>query len=257
MSLYGERLPDKTIQWYAMLRYEQTGRIDGLVPDGDVQKSELWLRALREVRDREEDDVLLEDLVKQYFKLLEPNCTARQITIAANEWFDKDKENGFKFWALNRAVTTNGDNQVLAELDMDFKVRNVIINLYPESDFEMHETEGGEFNGYIHKSRLNIEMSTEVSGAELGQEEVVVVDSLTDSRSEDIPDDSTFITVKSPAPTYRNFRNEANILHQDPPMLENSRESLLLQKIEVLKRRLKESELLLKKMNSSDSEGGC
>ena len=36
MSIYGERLPDETIQWFAMLRYEESGRIDGLVPEEDL-----------------------------------------------------------------------------------------------------------------------------------------------------------------------------------------------------------------------------
>ena len=218
MSLYQERLLDGTIQWFSMLRYEETGRIDGLVPEEDLRKSKIWLRALREVQKSTNDEVLLEDLVKQYFKMLEPKYTPRLITLAANEWFEKDKGNGFKFWALNRAITTNGDNKVLAELDLDFKVRNVIIRLCPASEFEPHEIEGGGFNGYIHKSRLNIEQSTEVAGASQGQEEVVVVDSLTDTSSDDIPDDSTFLTVKSPAPTYRNIRNDVNILNQDPTL---------------------------------------
>ena len=168
------------------------------------------------------------------------------VTQKANGWFEKDKDNGFKFWANNRAVTTNGDKKVLAELDRDFKVRNVIIRLCPESEFNPQEVEGGGFMGYIHESRLitGLAGASRVQEARVQEAEAeVVVDALTDSGSDD-PDDSTFHTGKSPAPTYRTLCNEVNNLHEDPPMAANSKESLLLEKIEVLKRRLKESELL-------------
>ena len=244
MSLYSERLDDGTIQWCAILRYQMKGRIDGLESGEDIENSERWLRALREVQDAEkDDDVLLYNLVQQYFKLLYPNSTARQRTPRVNGWFKKDEEDGFKVWANNRAVTTNGDKQLLAELDSDLMVRNVIIRLCPESEFVPQEVEGGGFMGYIHKSRLTIEQLTEeeLAGASLVQEArvqesetEVLMDTLIESSSDDA-DDSTLDT----------FRNEVNDIHEDPPRASNSKESLLLDQIEVLKRRLKESELLV------------
>ena len=116
MSLYAEKLPDMTIQWYADLRCEVEGRIDGLLPEVDLLMSDNWIRAFRIVEEQSTDGyVLLDTLVHQYFKVLFPKKQPKTITKDVNLWFKNERSNGFKFWALNRAITTNGDNEVLVK----------------------------------------------------------------------------------------------------------------------------------------------
>ena len=152
----------------------------------------------------------------------------KTITKEVNLWFKNERSNGFKFWALTRAITTNGDNEVLAK-DEDFEVRNVQVRICPAAEFEPHESEGGGYQGFIHKSRKiidqSVEVESEVQGGEeveevQGNKDVVGPDSLTESS--DIPDNSRFLT-------YQDFPTYANIPNQDPKIEKQSSNEELLQ----------------------------
>ena len=84
MSLFQEKLPDGKKVWKAILRLEDSGRIDGLLQIEDIVESQVWVKVLKGITEDSKYKIgtflRLEELVRGYYHEKDPMKTDRQLT---------------------------------------------------------------------------------------------------------------------------------------------------------------------------------